>query len=629
MRDLPELSDTQKIKVGDVVANRYEFVEKLGEGGMGAVFKAEDMLLMRTVAVKVMAITSFGIGPDEIVRFQREARSASNINHPNVIKVLDFGVTDCGQPYMVMEYVPGNSLLDLIRKRGPQPIRHSLFLLEQICDGMSAVHKEGIVHRDLKSSNIVIIDQDGESPQVKILDFGIAKSISSHDESLTQTGQALGSPSYMSPEQARGDNVDARADVYSLGCIACELLTGRPQFIGDTAMEIISQHLKVAPPSLAECNSNTTYPPSVEELVAQAVSKDREQRFSSMAEMKAQINEIAAQMAEVPNGGKEQSTNPTRKGRVAPVLIGAVTAILISLFGALYVVGANTNWLDGVLGTATSKIKVQKFNIASVEPDYDPKQYWKTRLTLKEKAQISPKLEKALKASEPLNEIKNPNDANLGFELLNQTQQVGSAAGGLICMNNKGLSLIDSYIKEKQSVYAIHLIKCTITPELLKKIKVLKPDELKIRDCNCSDADLKIVSEMNSIRTLSLDGECSFTTEGVKLLNKIPLNYLVIRTGTLGNEDAEVLAKHPTFKSINLAGNTRITSKGLNYLLAIKRPVCINVYGCACAFVPTGKLEELGKKHNKLVEGTPPQESSEDVQSFCQGMGWEVPKEVF
>jgi|AGTN01.1.fsa_nt_gi Serine/threonine protein kinase len=628
MRDLPELSDTQKIRVGDVVADRYEFVEKLGEGGMGAVFKAEDLLLMRTVAVKVMAVSGYGIGPDEIVRFQREAKSASNINHANVIKVLDFGVTDRGQPYMVMEYVPGVSLLDLIRKRGPQPIRHSLFLLEQICDGMSAVHKEGIVHRDLKSSNIVIIDQDGQSPQIKILDFGIAKSLSSRDESLTQTGQALGSPSYMSPEQARGDDVDARSDVYSLGCIAFELMSGRPQFIGDNAMEIITQHLKSVPPSLAECNSDITYPPIVEKLVAQAVAKDRDQRFSSMADMKAHINETAAQMAEVPNDAKEQSTNPQRKGRLAPMLIGTLTAILISLFGALYVVGANTNWLDGVMGTATAKIKIQKIKLASAAP-FNSKPFWKPRTKPGEKNQISPRLEKALKASEPLNEIKNPNEANLGFELLNQTQQVGSDAGAVLCMNNKGLSLIDSYVKEKQSVYAIHLIKCTLTPELLKKIKTLKPDDLKIRDCDCSDADLKLISEIKSVKNLWLDGKSSFTTEGLKLLRKMPIDYLVIRTGTLGNEDAEVLAKHPTLRSLNLSNNTHITAKGLNYFLAVKRKLSLNIYGCACALVPSGKLEELGKKHDKLVEGTPPKESSDDVQSFCQGMGWEVPKEVF
>lgn len=263
-------------------------------------------------------------------------------------------------------------------------------------------------------------------------------------------------------------------------------------------------------------------------------------------------------------------------------------------------------------------------------PQYDSRQYWRKRLKPKEKSPISPKLDKALQDSQPLNEVKNPNNANLGFELLNQTQQVGSNAGAVIAMDNKGVSLIDSYIKEKQSVYAIHLIRCTLSKELLNKIKTCKPDDLKLRDCNCTDADLKIISEIKSIRNLWIDGKNnSFTKEGLKHLNKIPLTYMVIRTGGLGNEEAEILAKHPTFKSINLSNNTRITSKGLNYFLAVKRPLCVNVFGCACAFVPSGKLEELGKKHNKMIEGTPPKESSEDVRSFCQGMGWEVPQEVF
>lgn len=630
MRELPELSDTQRTRVGDVVADRYEFVEKLGEGGMGAVFKAEDLLLMRTVAVKVMAISGFGIGPDEIVRFQREAKSASNINHPNVIKVLDFGVTDRGQPYMVMEYLPGISLLDLIRKRGPQSIRHSLDLLEQVCDGMSAVHKEGIVHRDLKSSNIVIIDPDAEFPEVKILDFGIAKSISSHDESLTQTGQALGSPSYMSPEQARGDDIDIRSDIYSLGCIAFELMTGRPPFTAETAMETISQHLHSHPPSLKDCNSEISYPPAVEAMVAQAVAKDREQRYHSMADMNARIKEVAAQLTDLATQEKEPPSQqtPARKSRMVPILLGSATAVLISLFSALYVVGANTNWLDGVLGTTTRQIKVEKIKIAGSVPDANMRQFWQVR-SKREKSPISPKLDKALKASEPLREVKNPNEANLSFELLNQTQQVGSDAGALICMNDKGLSLIDSYIKEKRSVFGIHLINCTLTEDLLRKIKAVNPDDLKIRDCQCSDSDLKIISEIKSIRNLWLDGKSRFTKEGLKYLNRIPLRYLVIKTGTLGNDDAEVLAKHPTLKSLNVSNNTRITYKGLSYFLAVKRRFCVNVYGCACAFVPSGKLEELGKKHNKSIEATPPKESSDDVQSFCKGMGWEVPKEVF
>ena len=279
--------------VGVLLGDRYRIGERIGLGGMGAVYRGQHVTLKREIAVKVL-LPELG-GKDEFVRrFEREAESASRLAHPNIIEVSDFGRTPEGLLFLVMEYLAGQSLTSVI-KAGPLPAPRAIAIVRQILSALDHAHAAGIVHRDLKPDNIMLIERDGRADVVKILDFGIAKvtDAESGREALTQAGVVYGTPEYLSPEQALGDTIDARADLYATGVILYEMLTGRRPFESEDKVRIISMHLSHAPPTLAEANPSVVIPPALEELVMQALEKHRDHRFASAAAFLAALDDAA------------------------------------------------------------------------------------------------------------------------------------------------------------------------------------------------------------------------------------------------------------------------------------------------------------------------------------------------
>jgi serine/threonine protein kinase len=236
--------------IGRVIADRYRVTQRLGEGGMGAVFEAEHLQLRKSVALKV--ILSELAGHDEIAaRFVREAMASAHIEHPNIVATLDFGTLDEGGAYLVMQLVRGPTLREYLKEHGPLPWRTVCEIAAQVADAISAAHATGVIHRDLKPENIVLTTpHDGAGWLVKVLDFGVAH-VKSHaqapralDTSLTRAGMVIGTPGYMPPEQAMGTSVDETADLYALGIIIWELLTGRPPFDAETLSEIVRMQLE-------------------------------------------------------------------------------------------------------------------------------------------------------------------------------------------------------------------------------------------------------------------------------------------------------------------------------------------------------------------------------------------------
>ena len=269
--------------IGAVLGDRYRIVSRIGAGGMGAVYLAQHTTLKRDVAIKVL-LSEFG-GKDEFVRrFEREAEAASRLTHPNIIQVTDFGRTSAGQLFLAMEYLKGQSLTSVIRE-GWLAVPRALGITRQILAGLSRAHAAGVVHRDLKPDNIMLVEHDGRPDFVKILDFGIAKVTDAQPshEALTQAGVVFGTPEYLSPEQALGDNIDARADLYAAGVILFEMLTGRRPFESDDKVRIISMHLSHAVPRFAAVNPAVAIPVPIEEVTLQALEKQRENRFASAA----------------------------------------------------------------------------------------------------------------------------------------------------------------------------------------------------------------------------------------------------------------------------------------------------------------------------------------------------------
>ncbi len=269
-----------------VVADRYRVLRKLGEGGMGVVYLAEHVIIEKRVALKVLS-EDFARKADLVQRFMQEAKAASKIGHENIVDIHDFGETPSGSVFIAMEYLDGRDLASVIRAEGALPFERCRHIVTQICRALGAAHSKGIIHRDMKPENVYLVEREGRADFAKILDFGIAKISSLDNEGgarLTRTGMIFGTPEYMSPEQARGDRADYRVDIYAVGCILYEMLTGDVPFHADTFMGVLTKHMfeQPEPPSVRAPDNQV--PADVEAVVMKALAKDRDQRFQTMKE---------------------------------------------------------------------------------------------------------------------------------------------------------------------------------------------------------------------------------------------------------------------------------------------------------------------------------------------------------
>jgi serine/threonine-protein kinase len=289
---------TALIKAGDTLlgktlADKYRIEERISEGGMGTVYRATHVLMEKTVAVKVLHPS---LASDEkiVARFTREAKAASRISHPHALNVTDFGEAQDGVVFLVMEYLDGRTLKRVVREEGPMPLLRVVEIARQIAGALDAAHAEGVVHRDLKSDNIMLTETGG-GDWAKVLDFGIAKIIEpdGHDPDLTAANMIIGTPQYMSPEQcSQANEIDARSDIYSFGVILFEMFVGHVPFTGESATAIMLKHLQEPPPSVLE--ERKDLPPAVGQVVARALSKRPEDRQQSAGELAGAL-ELAAE----------------------------------------------------------------------------------------------------------------------------------------------------------------------------------------------------------------------------------------------------------------------------------------------------------------------------------------------
>jgi serine/threonine protein kinase len=289
-----EAHDAEPDLIGTEVNDRYRVLELIGEGGMGKVYLAEHVGIGKRVALKVLH-PSYSRMLDLVERFRREARAASKIGHPNIVDVTDSGTTADGSAYFVMEYLEGVELGSVIEREGALDVARALKITGQICRALAAAHREGIIHRDLKPENIFLITRDGATDVVKVLDFGIAKTTeaeAARERRLTSPGMAMGTPEYMSPEQAAGRSADARCDVYALGAIMYEMVTGIPPYSGDNFMEILTKKATIDPPPPLLVRGEL--PAQVSDLVMAAMARNPSDRPQSMETLEYELNKCLA-----------------------------------------------------------------------------------------------------------------------------------------------------------------------------------------------------------------------------------------------------------------------------------------------------------------------------------------------
>jgi serine/threonine-protein kinase len=279
------------------LSDRYELGDILGFGGMSEVHLARDTRLHRDVAVKVLR-ADLARDPSFYLRFRREAQNAAALNHPAIVAVYDTGEAETATgplPYIVMEYVDGVTLRDIVHNDGPMPPKRAIEVIADACQALNFSHTHGIIHRDVKPANIMI----SKSGAVKVMDFGIARALAD-SHSVTQTAAVIGTAQYLSPEQARGESVDARSDVYSLGCVLYEILTGEPPFVGDSPVAVAYQHVREDPVPPSQRHHGIS--PELDAVVLKALAKNPDNRYQTAAEMRADL--VRVHSGEAPEAPK-------------------------------------------------------------------------------------------------------------------------------------------------------------------------------------------------------------------------------------------------------------------------------------------------------------------------------------
>ena len=265
-------------RIGTVVADRYKILERLSEGAMGVVYRAERLQLGRIVAVKFLH-TGLAATPEFIKRFELEARMMSRLEHPHCVSVIDFGVADA--PFIVMDFVTGTTLRAMLDDDRLQPMR-AIAIIKQVCAGLAHAHEKGIIHRDVKAANVMLAQATGTGDHVRLLDFGLAKL---HDSDQSVSTHVVGTPSYMSPEQAAGKKVDGRSDIYATTVLLYELLTGEKPFFHEEMLQLIRMHVEMPPPTLHEKAPKVAWSDELEAVIAKGLAKAPDDRYQVPEEL--------------------------------------------------------------------------------------------------------------------------------------------------------------------------------------------------------------------------------------------------------------------------------------------------------------------------------------------------------
>jgi len=281
-------------------AGRYRILSCIGSGGMGAIYLAKHELMNRLVALKMLLPHADDDDPTSLARFRQEAQALSQLSHPNIVTVFDFGVSDEGIPFLAMEYIEGLSLAELLKNGGPLGPARLVHIVAQVCDALEIAHGRGVIHRDLKPSNLIVTNSPTSKELVKIVDFGLAKVFREEDDDslqLTKAGECVGSPPYMSPEQCYSRPLDRRSDIYSMGCVIYEALAGAPPFSGGTYAEVAHKHCTQMPASLVNKRSDIKNIRALESVILKAMAKEPAKRFNTMLELKQALEQAAQEVS--------------------------------------------------------------------------------------------------------------------------------------------------------------------------------------------------------------------------------------------------------------------------------------------------------------------------------------------
>lgn len=588
------------LSIGSMVEGKYRLMDSIGEGGMGVVYKVEQVLLNRQMALKTLTGNEFS--ESSIKRFHAEAKLLAKLDHPGLVKVRDFGFIDNVKPFLVMDFVQGRTLSSVLKTSGVMPLDLSIKIFVELCFALGYAHSHNIVHRDIKPSNIMLTTPgiDSENEHVKVLDFGIAKLLHrglNETDSLTRTGEIFGSPFYMSPEQCLGKPVDHRSDIYSMGCVMFEVLTGAPPFSGETSIATIMKHQSEMPLSLKEASMGREFPEEVEKLVANMLEKDPDKRIQSLLDVAQILISIQKGLTGTAILNKAVAVPEKKDSNLHnKYLLYATAALLAGVLGMLVLVYFNqrpseprpiesTPDLPSTVWTTVSKDgQTKTFNFPKEFPlgEVTYGMHPGTRLLAQGVVVVPAKAQLLFK----------PNNLFLSHPQFIRNFR----ADDISYMDFKDAGITDaahySYkivarvpLTDDELIYCNHLTglsgiglkNCKITDAGLANIKGLNLTELNV---DGTDVTWKGLSSMDCFKRLKYLRACHLRDGGKiakALAGSEAIQYLSLTGSDLGDEDLKVITTMPNLVELNVGYNMRITDKGLKYLTKLKHLKAISI----------------------------------------------------
>jgi len=576
---------------GSLFLGKYNIQDRIGLGGMGVVYRCSQVFIGRDLAIKTL---NQGSMSDEAVqRFQTEAKAAGSLNHPNIVSVHDFGVTDGGTPYMVMDFVPGKTLQDVLTVHGQLSLETVIDILIQCADALAHAHGKGVFHRDIKPSNIVLLQEESIGPgAIRILDFGIAKISSSgaQTQELTKTGMVIGSPLYMSPEQSLGRKMDARTDIYSLGCVLYECLCGVPPFQGDTIIETLMLHQTEQPKTLREASMGREFPPQLQELVSLMMAKSVEDRIESMGTVHQILLSIKDALRSAEK--KEAALAEQQKDTLAERRKSFIASVRSLLLNTKLIIALVATVVLAVAGVVITQLEPQK-EVKSIKPiplldgglatpeieqaSYDQKikraltesrsRGWEhTSIPSCEFSQSQFKLLASAKWLKRLTLVECSRFTPEGIKTL--------LSGNIEVLDLRGSELneqsVEAVAKYGSNLRNLSLSKCTnVSPKAIKALAQLKKLEyLDLSTLPVSDDVLKVIVDgIPHMKELSLTDIPYIGDNSARILARPKRNWgFGLSNTSISDEGLKYFGKNIHW--LYLSGNPRITDKGIETLIA-------------------------------------------------------------
>lgn len=526
---MPDSGDVGNFTAADFPLERYEPVAIIGKGTVGTIYLCHDRRLHRKkVAVKILR----NVTDDELMSFQQEARATSRLNHRNIIAVYDFGSTESGVVYMAMEYVEGVSLDRELQANGPLDTERALKIGVALADALAYAHSCGIFHRDIKTSNILLVNSDSREPDVRLIDFGVAVIQHTADEAFEVQGRTIvGTPQYMSPDQCFGLIYDERSEVYSLGCVLFETLTGKPPFHGESALQIINKHASEKPPALAAVNPGRAFGSRVETLVSRCLAKNRDDRYQSMYNLKADLTKVLDRSYSITLDNVMIPKESSRKHDRDPV-ISAIMVALVCFIAACW------------LGYSQMERLLSKTPAAKVP-------------TLRKADVLLPTLE-------------DYNPAPTFVRTYNYGRLVVQAKNGITDGDFKELA-------GERDLNELRIYGATLDGSGFKFLNSPALERLSIKDSVVSDDCLKSISERKNLKSVEFNSCKGLKARGLAYLGALPLEALSVSACDLGNDSFETVSQFKLLTGLDFSGNRRVDSRSIQFLNEQNRIVMLSL----------------------------------------------------